>query len=195
MNVVIIKYNAGNTKSVSYALQRIGINAVISDDPAVIRAADKVIFPGVGNAATALAHLRAGGLDDVIKELTQPVLGVCLGLQLLCKHTEEGGLNCLGIFDTGVKRFKNINYNKVPHVGWNQVHDNKSVIMKNVPEDADVYYVHSFYAELCEESGSVTNYIQPFSAVLEKNNFYAAQFHIEKSGTVGETILENFIDL
>ncbi|MEO5647872.1 MAG: imidazole glycerol phosphate synthase subunit HisH [Chitinophagaceae bacterium] len=195
MNVVIIKYNAGNTRSVQFALERMGVHAKITDDKELIKSAHKVIFPGVGNATTAMTYLKERDLDKVIKELEQPVLGICLGLQLLCQHTEEGDQDCLGIFEARVKRFVADGKHKVPHTGWNQVYKNSGTIMKNIPEHSDLYFVHSFYAEECKETGGSTNYIHPFSAVLERNNFYAAQFHIEKSGTVGETILKNFINL
>ena len=195
MKIAIIKYNAGNTKSVEYALERLGVYADITDDHEKIRSADKVIFPGVGNAATAIDHLKEKQLDKIIKELKQPVLGVCLGLQLLCEHTEEGDLECLGIFNTRVRKFNSSTDFKVPHVGWNQVEKNTSSIMKDIADGSDVYFVHSYYAEICEYTGAVTDYIQPFSAVLQKDNFYAAQFHIEKSGGTGETILKNFIQL
>lgn len=195
MEIVIIKYNAGNTMSVRFALERLGINAVVTDSPEEIKAADKVIFPGVGNAGSAMKYLKERELDKLIKSLTQPVLGICLGLQLLCKATEEGSQECLGIFNSHVKLLPVNNSHKVPHVGWNQVYSNSSKIMKDVQENSDVYYVHSYYAEVCEHTGALTNYILPFSAVLEKDNFYAGQFHIEKSGGTGEQILKNFINL
>ncbi len=193
MKLVIIKYNAGNTQSVIYALERLGYTAEVSDDPAVIRAADKVIFPGVGEAGSAMRYLCERGLDKVIVALTQPVLGICLGLQLMCAYTEEGPVACLGIFPQQVKLFPPVE--KVPQIGWNTIFDLKSPLFKNVNDSSYVYYVHSFYAELGENTIATTNYITNYSAALCKNNFYAMQFHPEKSGDVGEQMLKNFIAL
>jgi imidazole glycerol-phosphate synthase subunit HisH len=202
MNVVVIRYQGGNIQSVLFALQRMGITPTLSSDPAVISKADKVIFPGVGEASGTMAELKSLGLDIAIKGLKQPFLGICLGLQLMCKHSEEGNTECLGIFNLSVKKFIPIPYTpfegmgiKVPHVGWNVIQNLKSPLFKNIPEESYVYYVHSFYAEQGKETCANTNYINPFSAALTKNNFYAVQFHPEKSGDIGEAILKNFIDL
>lgn len=192
--VAIIKYNSGNVQSVQYALQRIGIESIVTDDAAAISGADKVIFPGVGHAQSAMQNLREKGLDKVIISLKQPVLGICLGLQLLCKYSEEGNTDCLGIFDTTVKLFESPVL-KVPQIGWNTIKKYRSVLFNEVPEEAFVYTVHSYYAALGADTTAITDYIIPFSAALEKDNFYAVQFHPEKSGTVGEIILKNFIQL
>lgn len=198
MNVAIIKYNAGNIKSVYHALNRLGINAVLTDDPAQIEAADKVIFPGVGEAGTTMAYLKQHGLDQLIKSLRQPVLGICLGQQLMCEHSLEGNVDCLGIFDMPVKKFE---FNpldrdkKVPHMGWNNISNCKSALFDGLDSNSYVYFVHSYYVPVCKWSIATTEYIEPFSAALQKDNFYATQFHPEKSGTVGQTILENFIKL
>ncbi len=194
MNTVIIKYNAGNVQSVIFALERIGINAQLSDDSEIITKADKVIFPGVGEAGSAMNYLKEKNLDKVIKELKQPVLGICLGMQLLCQHSEESNTECLGIFNEKVKLFPSDKNLKVPHVGWNTIYDLKSQLYKNCNEEY-VYYVHSYYVEVGEHTIAKTNYILPFSASIHKNNFYACQFHPEKSGSIGETILKNFIAL
>lgn len=194
MNTVVIKYNAGNVQSVLFALQRIGINAILTDNVEIISKADKVIFPGVGEAGSAMNYLKEKNLDKVIKELKQPVLGICLGMQLLCAHSEESDTECLGIFDEKVKLFPLDRNHKVPHVGWNKIYDLKSPLYKNCKEDY-VYYVHSYYVENGTHTIAKTNYILPFSASIHKNNFYACQFHPEKSSSIGETILQNFIDL
>lgn len=196
MKVVIIKYNAGNICSVDYALKRLGIDAEISADPAVIRSADKVIFPGVGEAETTMEHLKATGLDKLIKELKQPVLGICLGMQLMCSHSEEGNADCLGIFDVDVKRFVPKRHeDKVPHMGWNTIAQTNSALFNGFDKDEYVYFVHSYYVPVNEHTAAVTDYIHPFSAALHKDNFYATQFHPEKSGGVGERILKNFLAL
>lgn len=199
MNIVIIKYNAGNIESVNNALQRLGVNAEITGDHEKIKAADKVIFPGVGEASTTMAYLKKEGLDKLIPELKQPVLGICLGLQLMCSHTEEGDTPCLGIFDEQVKRFipePGMEFvTKVPHMGWNTITDLKSEIFDPSLENQFVYFVHSYYAAVGEHTAAVCNYINPFSAALHRDNFYATQFHPEKSGTVGAKILENFLKL
>jgi glutamine amidotransferase len=192
--VAIIKYNAGNVQSVQYALQRIGADSIVTDDFEVIRKSDKVIFPGVGHAQSAMQYLREKKLDTLIISLRQPVLGICLGLQLMCKHSEEGDTTCLGIFDTEVKLFSSPVL-KVPQIGWNNIYDYKSVLFEGLPDQAFVYTVHSYYAVLSKETTSTTDYILPFSAALQKDNFYAVQFHPEKSGGVGETILKNFIQI
>ena len=193
MSVVIINYNAGNVQSVTYALQRLGVEPVLSDDAAVIQSADRVIFPGVGEASTAMSFLKAKGLDAVIKGLKQPVFGVCLGLQLMCKHSEENDTECLGIFDLEVKRFAP--KLKVPQMGWNTLTDMNSPLFDGLGTDPYVYFVHSYYAELSDDTIAVTDYVNPFSAALHKDNFYALQAHPEKSGKVGAKILENFLTL
>ena len=196
MKVVIIKYNAGNICSVDYALKRLGVDAEISADPAVIRSADKVIFPGVGEAETTMEHLKTTGLDKLIKELKQPVLGICLGMQLMCSHSEEGNADCLGIFDVDVKRFVPKRHeDKVPHMGWNTIAQTNSALFNGFDKDEYVYFVHSYYVPVNEHTAAVTDYIHPFSAALHKDNFYATQFHPEKSGGVGERILKNFLAL
>ncbi len=192
--IVIIKYNAGNVQSVQYALQRIGAESVVTDDAATIRNASKVIFPGVGHANAAMAYLRERELDKLIVSLQQPVLGICLGLQLLCRHSQEGDTECMGIFDTEVKLFESSSL-KVPQIGWNNIYDYRSVLFNGLEENAFVYTVHSYYAALCNATTAKTDYGLPYSAALQKNNFYAVQFHPEKSGKIGETILKNFIDI
>lgn len=202
MKIVIIKYNAGNVQSVTYALQRLGIEPILSDDEQEIRSADRVIFPGVGEASTAMYYLRKKGMDKLIPTLEQPVLGVCLGLQLMCRFSEENNTDCLNIFDLTVKRFdstKTIMASgellKIPHMGWNTLKDYNSELLKGLPENAYVYYVHSYYAPVSRYTIATTNYIEPFSAMLHKANFYACQFHPEKSGEAGAAILVNFISL
>lgn len=191
--IAIIKYNAGNVQSVRNALNRLGIKNIITDNVNEIKNADKVILPGVGEASSAMAYLKSKGLDVVIKNLTQPFLGICLGMQLLCESSEEGNTTCLGIFNTRVKKFPP--KDKVPHMGWNSLNNQSSLLLKGIEDDSDVYYVHGFYAELCENTSAKTDYISPFSAILEKDNFFAVQFHPEKSAKIGEQILKNFIDL
>jgi glutamine amidotransferase len=202
MNVAIIKYNAGNVQSVSYALQRLGINAIVTDEVDKITSADKVIFPGVGNAASAMVYLKEKKLDQLIVSLKQPVLGICLGLQLLCNSSEEGNTKCLGIFDSTVRKFndsvfqnKNLVPYKIPHMGWNTIEHLSSPLMKDVAENSYVYFVHSYYAEPSDETIARTDYINPFSAAIHKNNFYGVQFHTEKSGLAGEQILKNFLNI
>ncbi len=196
MNVAIIKYNAGNIYSVDYALKRLGVSAIVTADKDQIAKADKIIFPGVGEAATTMTHLRETGLDKLIVDLKQPVLGVCLGMQLMCRHSEEGNADCLGIFDVNVKRFNPQKHeDKVPHMGWNNFTTMKGRLFEGLSPDDYVYFVHSFYVPVNEYSAAVTDYILPFSSVLEKNNFYATQFHPEKSGRTGARILQNFLDL
>jgi glutamine amidotransferase len=191
--VAIIKYNAGNIQSVQNALNRLEYNSIITDDKETILSAEKVIFPGVGEASTAIEYLKARGLDTFIKSISQPFLGICLGLQLMCKHSEEGNTDCLGIFNTNVKLFPP--EDKVPHMGWNSFEDLKGTLFQNVLKEDDVYYVHSYYAEPCEQTVATCNYIIPFSASLQKGNFYATQFHPEKSAGVGEQILKNFLEI
>lgn len=199
MNIVIIKYNAGNIESVNNALNRLAINAEITADHDKIRKADKVIFPGVGEASTTMTYLRKQKLDKLIVSLKQPVLGICLGLQLMCSHSEENDTECLGIFDEKVKRFipkpGDEFITKVPHMGWNAITDLKSKIFTAETENQYVYFVHSYYAEKSAHTIATCNYILPFSAALHKDNFYATQFHPEKSGAVGAKILENFVKL
>jgi len=192
--IAIIKYNAGNVQSVQYALQRIGAESIVTDDEATIGNADKVIFPGVGHANSAMQYLRERNLDKIIVSLQQPVLGVCLGQQLMCNHSEEGDTKCLGIFDTEVKLFQSQKL-KIPQIGWNNIYDYNSVLFDGLEENAFTYTVHSYFAELSKETTAKTDYILPYSAALQKNNFYAVQFHPEKSGKIGETILKNFINL
>lgn len=194
MNVVIIKYNAGNIFSVEHALKRVGIQPTVTDNKELIQKADKIIFPGVGEASTTMQHLKNTGLDKLIPSLKQPVLGICLGMQVMCSHSEEGNVDCLGIFDTEVKRFiPEKHEDKVPHMGWNNLTNTKSAIFDNSIENQFVYFVHSFYVPLNEQTAATTDYILPFSAALNKDNFYATQFHPEKSGLVGEKILNNFL--
>jgi glutamine amidotransferase len=189
--IAIIKYNAGNTCSVQNALERLGYETIITDNEEELQKADKVIFPGVGEASTAMTYLRDRGLDQVILRLKQPVLGICLGLQLMCEASEEGDVSCLGIFKSKVCKFPNTEI--TPHMGWNDFTDVKGVLMKGIKKTNDVYFVHNYYADLSNETTAVCNYIKPFSAALEKDNFYATQFHPEKSGSVGEQILQNFL--
>ena len=191
--IAIIKYNAGNIQSVQNALNRLGVESVITDDKTTILNADKVIFPGVGEASSAMNYLKERGLDEVIRSITQPFLGICLGLQLMCKYSEEGNTDCLGIFDTKVKLFPP--KLKVPHIGWNNLKSSDLQLFKGIRSSEDFYFVHSYYAELCEETIAVTDYIKQISAALQKNNFYATQFHPEKSASVGEKLLKNFIEL
>ena len=196
MRVVIIKYNAGNIFSVNYGLKRIGVDAEITGDIEKIKSADKIIFPGVGEASTTMAYLRERGLDNVIKELKQPVFGICIGMQLLCSYSEEGNVECLGIFDEKVMKFSSRNTDfKVPHMGWNTVQHNDNKLFNGISNDEYLYYVHSYYANAGKNTIATTDYIRPFSAALQKDNFYAVQFHPEKSGIIGEKILRNFIEL
>ena len=196
MKVAIIEYNAGNIFSVVSALQRIGIEPLVTADPDLLKSADKIIFPGVGNAKAAMTHLKKNGLDQVIKNLTQPVLGICLGMQILCAHSAEGETTCLGIFDTTVDLFKQQQEDqKIPHVGWNNLTDLKSPLFTDLQEKDFVYFVHSYYVPKNKYTIATTDYIIPFSAAIAHNNFYATQFHPEKSGSVGETILKNFLSL
>ena len=194
MKVVIIKYNAGNIKSVLFALERIGVNAIVTDDVEEIRSADKVIFPGVGEASSAMQYLIEKGLDKLICSLTQPVLGICLGMQLMCSHSEENDSPCMGIFPETVRRFPETIGFKIPQIGWNNITNLKSKLFVGVPEDAHMYFVHSYYVECSKDTISTTDYIHKYSSALQKNNFYAVQFHPEKSGEIGQRILENFIN-
>jgi imidazole glycerol-phosphate synthase subunit HisH len=191
--IAVLKYNAGNIKSVENALERIGRKCVVTDDPELLQQAEKVIIPGVGHAGSAMSYLKAKGLDQVIKNLKQPVLGICLGLQLMCEFSEEGETECLGIFNSQVKRFPTLD--KVPHMGWNNINFGDFPIFKNVSSNADVYFVHSYYAAISKDTIASCDYITPFSAAMRKNNFYAVQFHPEKSAKEGELILKNFLNL
>lgn len=194
MKVGIVRYNAGNTQSVIYALNRLGIEPVVSDDEAVIRSCDKVIFPGVGEASTAMAYLKERKLDQVIKDLKQPVLGICLGLQLMCQHSEENNVDCLGIFPLKIKRFPQ-GKDKIPQMGWNTIIDLKSPLFEGVDEKSFVYFVHSYYCEASEQySIANTEYVLKYSSALHKDNFYAVQYHAEKSSEVGSLMLKNFIE-
>lgn len=196
MNVAIIKYNAGNIYSVDYALKRLGVTPVITAEPELLCQADKVIFPGVGEAFTTMAYLKEHKLDKLIRDLKQPVLGICLGMQLMCRYSEEGNADCLDIFETEVKRFlPHKHEDKVPHMGWNTLTDANSDLFSKQLENKFVYFVHSYYVPLNDYTAATTEYILPFSAALHKDNFYATQFHPEKSGSVGEVILSNFLKL
>jgi glutamine amidotransferase len=196
MNITIIKYNAGNIQSVLFALERLGVSATVTDDPEMIQASDKVIFPGVGEASTAMAYLRDRKLDELIVALKQPVLGICLGMQLMCKHSAENETTCLGVFEEQVLAFKvNENRTKVPQIGWNTISNLKTELFNGVPENSFTYFVHGFYAGLGDNTIATTDYIQPYSSALQKNNFYGVQFHPEKSASVGEQIIQNFLSL
>ena len=195
MKIVIIKYNAGNIQSVLFALERIGIEAIVTDNHEEILAADKVIFPGVGEASSAMNSLREANLDQLIKKLQQPVLGICVGMQLLCKYSEENDTPCLGVFEEPVKKFVSVNGLKVPQIGWNTISGLKSPLMKGLPENSYCYFVHSYYVPLTEHAIATTDYIQPYAAAIHTNNFYGVQFHAEKSAKAGEQILKNFIEL
>ena len=195
MNIVIVKYNAGNIQSVLYALERIGATAVVTDNVEEIKAADKVIFPGVGEASTAMNYLRERKLDEVIKNLRQPVLGICLGMQLMCSYSEENDTACIGIFNERVQRFTPPSSDiKVPQIGWNNIYDLKSDLFSNLKDNSYCYFVHSYFAALGNETIATADYVQPYSAALQKDNFYGVQFHPEKSAEVGEQILKNFIN-
>jgi glutamine amidotransferase len=194
VKIGIIRYNAGNTQSVIYALNRLGIEPVVTDDQEVLKSCDKIIFPGVGEASTAMSYLKERGLDKLIPSFKQPVLGICLGLQLMCQHSEENNTDCLGIFPMNVKRFPA--NDKVPQMGWNSITHLKSDLFKGLKENDFVYFVHSYYAELnTSYTIAQTDYILPYSSAIQKDNFYAVQFHTEKSSEVGEQILKNFISI
>lgn len=194
MKIVIIKYNAGNIQSVSFALERLQIDFEITDDSEQIRQADKVIFPGVGEASTTMEYLKAKKLDRVIRDLKQPVLGICLGMQLLCKHSEENDTPCLSIFDESVKRFVPKSDMKVPHMGWNQLQLGNRWLDPRL-ENQNAYFVHSYYVPVNQHTSAVTDYIVPFSAAMHRDNFYAVQFHPEKSAEAGELVLKSFLAL
>lgn len=196
MKVAILKYNAGNVFSVDCALRRLGVEPSVTDNVEQLRRADKIVFPGVGEASSAMDYLRSRHLDELIRSLTQPVIGICIGQQLLCRNSEEGNTECIGVFDTSVKRFSEAPGVKVPEMGWNTIKplvDNP--LLKGIDENSYVYYVHSYYVPVCDDTIAVTDYSLPFSAAMNKDNFYATQFHPEKSGGVGELILKNFLIL
>ena len=212
MKVAVVKYNSGNIFSVIHALQRMGVEPLLTDSPEELRSADRVIFPGQGEASGAMRYLRERGLDQVIISLKQPVLGICIGQQLMCRHSEEGDVDCLGIFDAEVKRFVPLRHeDKIPHMGWNSIDPlqtspssmGRLSLFKSLPVEgpglgrgsAFVYFVHSYYVPVCEHTAAVTEYIHPFSSAMQKDNFYATQFHPEKSGAVGQQILKNFLEL
>lgn len=196
MKTVIIKYNAGNICSVDSALKRLGVAAKVTDNIEDILTADKVIFPGVGEASSTMNYLRNNKLDRLIRNLKQPVLGICLGMQLMCSYSEEGNTDCLGVFDQKVLKFKPSDLQeKIPHMGWNALRGMKSKLFNGIEENSYLYFVHSYYAETGDFTIATTNYVNPFSAALQKDNFFATQFHPEKSGAVGLQILKNFIEL
>ena len=202
MDVAIVKYNAGNIYSVVNAMKRLGINPLLTDDAEMLQKADRVLFPGQGQAKEAMEYLKAHHLDQVIRDLKQPVLGICVGQQLLCRHSEEGDVDCIGIFDVDVKRFQPQRHeDKVPAMGWNEIYDLKTDLYKGFGKSSEAllhpysYFVHSYYVPLCEDTIATANYILPYSASLYKGNFYTCQFHPEKSGKVGEQILKNFLEI
>src|ERR1700710_391631 len=191
-DIAIIKYNAGNIRSVLFALERLGLTAKVTDDHEAIKNASHVIFPGQGAANSTMPYLKERGLDVVMKNLTQPFLGICLGMQLMCRHTEEGDTDCLGIFDLGLKKFTQ---GKVPLIGWNKNWETKNPLFNNIPEGSFCYFVHSYYVELGIDTAAISNYYIPYSSAVQKDNFYGVQFHPEKSADIGEKILRNFLSL
>ena len=202
MDVAIVKYNAGNIYSVVNAMKRLGINPILTDDAEMLQKADRVLFPGQGQAKEAMEYLKAHHLDQVIRDLKQPVLGICVGQQLLCRHSEEGDVDCIGIFDVDVKRFQPQRHeDKVPAMGWNEIYDLKTDLYKGFGKSSEAllhpysYFVHSYYVPLCEDTIATADYILPYSASLHNDNFYTCQFHPEKSGKVGEQILKNFLEI
>ena len=195
MNVAIIKYNAGNIRSVDNAVRRLGIEPIITSDAEAIRKADKVIFPGQGEAASTMAYLKEHKLDLLIKDLKQPVLGICIGMQLMCRHSEEGNVDCLGIFDTDVVKFHTDDKSlKIPQMGWNNINELRSELFHGLADGSYAYFIHSYHVPINEHTAAVTDYIHRYSSALHKDNYYATQFHPEKSGKVGEMILRNFIE-
>jgi glutamine amidotransferase len=196
MDVAIVKYNAGNIYSVVNALRRLGIDPLLTDDAEQLRKADRVLFPGQGEARGAMGYLKARRLDEVIRDLKQPVFGICVGQQLLCKHSEEGDVDCIGVFDAEVKRFQPQRHeDKVPCMGWNVIEKRDNKLFEGLGEHPYVYFVHSYYVPLCADTAAVADYILPYSAAMHRDNFYACQFHPEKSGKVGEQIIKNFLKL
>ncbi|MBQ7963053.1 MAG: imidazole glycerol phosphate synthase subunit HisH [Alistipes sp.] len=195
MMIAIVDYKMGNLRSVENALKRLGAEFCVTADPAVIRSADRVLLPGVGNAAEAMQNLRDASLADVIRSLRRPVLGICVGMQVMCRHSEEGDVDCLNIFDSHVKRFEPAADLKVPHMGWNQIGNLETKLFKGLDGGSYVYFVHSYYPELCPDTIATTTHGKMFSAALKYENFYGTQFHPEKSGDVGERIIENFLKL
>ena len=205
MNIAIVKYNAGNIYSVVNAVKRLGVEPMLTDNAEELQKADRIVFPGQGEARGAMEYLRARQLDEVIRNLRQPVLGICIGQQLLCRHSEEGDVDCIGVFDAEVKRFRPERHeDKVPCMGWNALRnmkdengslDNACSLFKGLGKDPYVYFVHSYYVPLCESTAAVADYILPYSAALHKDNFYTCQFHPEKSGQVGERIIRNFLEM
>lgn len=196
MKVAIVKYNAGNIYSVANAFRRLGVEPVVTSDAEALMKAERVVFPGQGEAHSTMAYLRAHKLDEVIRSLKQPVLGICIGMQLLCRHSEEYNTDCLGIFDADVVRFQPERHeDKVPQMGWNEIYNTHSPLFKGFDKEEFVYFIHSFYVPLCQDTIATTNYIQPYSSALHKDNFFATQFHPEKSGKVGERILSNFLSI
>lgn len=196
MRVVILKYNAGNVRSVEIALERLGISPILSDDPETILKADRIIFPGVGEASSAIRYLKERGLDKVILDARQPFLGICLGMQLMCAHSEENEVDCLGVFDEKVKRFVSVDgIAKIPQIGWNEISALKTSLFKSVAESSYCYFVHGYYASIGAHTIAETNYCGRYSSALHRNNYYGVQFHPEKSATVGEQILKNFLSI
>ena len=196
MKLAIIKYNAGNIQSVLYALERLGLEAEVTDDAQTIKSADKVLFPGVGEASSAMQSLKLKNLDKVIKDLKQPVFGICVGMQLLCEHSEENDTDCLGIVPVKVKKFKSSDQTlKVPQIGWNNIYDLKSALFTNIDEGSFIYNVHSYYAEDSEHTIATCHYGTEYAAAVKKDNFYGVQFHTEKSAEIGDKILQNFLQL
>ena len=196
MQVAILKYNAGNIRSVVSALERIGCSPIVTDSAETLTGADKVVIPGQGAAGATMAYLKAHGLDRVIRSLRQPVLGICIGQQLMCRHSDEGDTDCLGIFSADVKRFVPTSAaDKIPAMGWNELHNMRTPLFDGISEGDFVYFVHSYYVPLCQYTIATAHYTLPFSAAIQRDNFYATQFHPEKSGSVGEKLLANFIDL
>jgi imidazole glycerol-phosphate synthase subunit HisH len=196
VELTIVKYNAGNIQSVLYALERIGAEAQVTDDHELIRQSDKVIFPGVGEASSAMRYLKERNLDQLLISLTQPVLGICLGMQLMCSYSEENDTSCLGIFEEKVKKFVPADRSlKVPQIGWNTIFELKTPLFRGIPDNSYCYFVHGYYAALGKHTIATTDYIQPYSSALHIDNFYGVQFHPEKSAAVGEKIIQNFLDI